>query len=376
MLLAHPAVMQAVTFAFLDERVGEEVGAAVVLRPGMEASERELQEFASARVADFKVPRVVVVLDEIPKGPTGKVQRLGLAERLGVGGEERAAVAFVEPRTQTERALAALWSEILRVPQVSARDDFFALGGDSMLAAELVARLRESHGPPDLPLTTLVWAPTLEQLAAELDGHAERRPDGLVVPIQTRGTRPPLFFVHALDGEVVRFPALARRLGADQPLYGVRARGLDGREAPHSSLDEMVSDYVTATRAVQPHGPYFLGGICLGAPIAIEMAKRLQADGEEVEPPDADRSARAGAPRQDLESPLATPPRGRKDPKRRLQLEPRAAVFASARSGAPSPAIAAPRACREHGVSCPARRSTERFRRHPQPVAGALRVHG
>ena len=210
------------------------------------------------------------------------MQRLGLAERLGVGGEERAAVAFVEPRTQTERALAALWSEILRVPQVSARDDFFALGGDSMLAAELVARLRESHGPPDLPLTTLVWAPTLEQLAAELDGHAERRPDGLVVPIQTRGTRPPLFFVHALDGEVVRFPALARRLGADQPLYGVRARGLDGREAPHSSLDEMVSDYVTATRAVQPHGPYFLGGICLGAPIAIEMAKRLQADGEEV----------------------------------------------------------------------------------------------
>jgi thioesterase domain-containing protein len=199
-----------------------------------------------------------------------------------VGDEERAVGAFVEPRTDTERELAALWSKILRVPRVGSSDDFFALGGDSMLAAELVARLRELRDRPDLPLTCLVWAPTLGQLAAELDGPPRKQPESLVVPIQTGDTHPPVFFVHALDGEIVRFPALARRLGADQSFYGVRARGLNGDEPPHENRDAMVRDYVDQVRAVQPRGPYFLGGICLGAPIAMEMAKRLQAAGEGV----------------------------------------------------------------------------------------------
>jgi acyl-CoA synthetase (AMP-forming)/AMP-acid ligase II/acyl carrier protein len=281
-LLAHPAVAQAVAFSVPDRRLGDEVGAAVVLRPGRSVTERELQQFAGERLADFKVPRHLAVVDEIPMGTTGKLQRIGLAERLGLGETKRPSAASAEPRTELERELAQLWREILDVERVGADDDFFALGGDSILAVELIATLRVRYGRPRLPLTTLVWAPTVTQLAAELAGDEEDAPLSPAVPVRREGSRPPFFFVHGLDGEIVGFGTLAHRLGPDQPFYAIRARGVDGEDKPHESLEEMVSDYVDSVRAVQPHGPYYLGGVCLGASVAVEMAKRLAAAGEEV----------------------------------------------------------------------------------------------
>ncbi len=282
-LLSHPAVAQAVAFAVPDTRLGEDVGAAVVLHEDASVSERDLREFAAERIADFKVPSVLVFVDEIPKGPSGKLQRIGLAETLGIGPRERGtSPRFEEPRTALERELTNLWTEVLGVERVGVSDDFFALGGDSLLAAELVARLREDYGQPRLPLTTLVWAPTVERLAVELtEGTAARRSQ-LVVPVQPEGELAPAFFLHGLNGEAVSFAALAQRLGPAQPLFGIRARGVVPGEEPHESFEEMVSDYLAGVRDVQPRGPYYLGGLCMGAPIALEMAKRLQADGEEI----------------------------------------------------------------------------------------------
>jgi acyl-CoA synthetase (AMP-forming)/AMP-acid ligase II/thioesterase domain-containing protein/aryl carrier-like protein len=284
-LLAHPAVAQAVAFAVPDARLGEEVGAAVVLRDGaLEPGVQELQAFVGERLADFKVPRTVAVVEEIPKGATGKLQRLGLAERLGIGGGRPEAAPFVAPRTATERQLAELWRELLGVGEIGVDDDFFALGGDSILAAELVARLRE-EGARSLSLTTLVWAPTIAALAAEL-GHGAKgsgSPSALVT-IQRGGERPPLFFVHALDGEAARFGALARSLGADQPLYALREPGVDEQRPRHSSVEAMAESYLAEVRAVQRQGPYFLGAVCMGAAIAIEMARALIAQGEDVGP--------------------------------------------------------------------------------------------
>ena len=187
-LLAHPAVAQAVAFSVPDRRLGDEVGAAVVLRPGRSVTERELQQFAGERLADFKVPRHLAVVDEIPMGTTGKLQRIGLAERLGLGETKRPSAASAEPRTELERELAQLWREILDVERVGADDDFFALGGDSILAVELIATLRVRYGRPRLPLTTLVWAPTVTQLAAELAGDEEDAPLSHAVPVRREGT--------------------------------------------------------------------------------------------------------------------------------------------------------------------------------------------
>ncbi len=171
-LMDHPAVAQALSFAIPDERLGEEIGAAVVLRPGGRATPAELREFAAGRLIHFKVPRRIVFLDELPKGPTGKPQRIGLAARLGITSVEEktpaARAAYQAPATPTEKRLADIWASILRVPQVGRRDDFFWLGGDSILATQMMVHVREAWRA-DIPVSRLLEARTLESFAAAVD---------------------------------------------------------------------------------------------------------------------------------------------------------------------------------------------------------------
>ena len=150
-LLDHPAVAQAVTFARPHRQLGEDVAAAVVLRSGGRADEKQLQAFAATRLADFKVPGRILIVDEIPTGPTGKVQRIGLAARLGLAEERSEAAAYEAPRTPIEQTIAAIWSEVLDCAQAGRNDNFIHLGGDSMLAAQLISRIRDRLGV-ELPL--------------------------------------------------------------------------------------------------------------------------------------------------------------------------------------------------------------------------------
>jgi acyl-CoA synthetase (AMP-forming)/AMP-acid ligase II len=279
-LLRHEAVDQAVTFGMDDPRLGEEVAAAVVLAGERRPDERALQDFVAQQLAPFKVPRRIVVLDEIPKGPTGKVQRIGLAERLGVepapsAGLERSPSRFFEPH------VIEIWESVLGLSGLNVSDDFFALGGDSILGAEAVARVRDLVDRPDLPLVSIVRAPTPAAMVREVFADIEVARSGLI-PLQESGSRPPLFLVHPLDGEILAFAVLARRLGTDQPSYALRSRGIDDGTTVQSSLTEMAADYVAEIRAVQPHGPYLLGGFCMGGPVAIEMGLQLRAAGEDV----------------------------------------------------------------------------------------------
>jgi acyl-CoA synthetase (AMP-forming)/AMP-acid ligase II len=172
-LLDHPAVAQAVAFAIPDARLGEDVAAAVVLREKESATPVELREFVSTRLADFKIPRRIVILPEIPKGPTGKLQRIGLAKTLGLSGAERppAGSEHVPPRTPLEEELVRIWTEVLRVEGIGVTDDFFALGGDSVLASQVMARLQSSLGV-ELSLVTLFDAPTVAGLAGRVGAVA------------------------------------------------------------------------------------------------------------------------------------------------------------------------------------------------------------
>jgi acyl-CoA synthetase (AMP-forming)/AMP-acid ligase II/acyl carrier protein len=178
-LMAHPAVAQAATFAMPDPRLGEEVAAAVVLRPGYSATQESLRHFAAERLAHFKVPARVVIVDDIPKGPTGKLQRVGLADRLGLAASpERAGQEgqHVAPRTETERAITAIWEEVLGREGVGVEDDFLELGGDSMLATQVVSRIREMLGV-ELLLIALFDARTVAGLAQTVDEMRRSAPD-------------------------------------------------------------------------------------------------------------------------------------------------------------------------------------------------------
>ncbi len=167
-LLGHPGVAQAVTFAIPDDRLGEEVGAAVVLAAGARCDEASILAFVAERLTDFKVPRRIVILDELPKGPTGKLVRIGLAGMLGLDRPARvsAAQAALDGGEAVEftALLRAIWCEVLRVETVADDADFLALGGDSVSAAQVIARLRARCGR-ELSIAEFFDRTTLESMA-------------------------------------------------------------------------------------------------------------------------------------------------------------------------------------------------------------------
>jgi acyl-CoA synthetase (AMP-forming)/AMP-acid ligase II len=165
-LLEHPSVAEAATFAIPHRTLGEEVAAAIVLRPGAAATQKDIRQFAMVRIAAFKVPRQVFFVTEIPKGPTGKVQRLGMAAKLGVA--TAIPQASVSPRTPLEKTLARVWADALQVEQVGIHDDFFVLGGDSLLATRLVIRIYEiMHLEVDV--SDIFEAPTVAEMAERIE---------------------------------------------------------------------------------------------------------------------------------------------------------------------------------------------------------------
>ena len=169
-LLGHPAVAQAVTFALPDTRLGEDIGAAVVLRNEASATADDIRRFVAARLADFKVPNRVLFLDEIPNTSTGKPQRIGLAERLGITPAQRdeETIEFVSPRTSMEKMLAGIWVEVLGIERVGIHDDFFRLGGDSILGARLISRIREA-AQVDVSFVTFFEARTIADMAKGIE---------------------------------------------------------------------------------------------------------------------------------------------------------------------------------------------------------------
>jgi amino acid adenylation domain-containing protein len=275
----HPAVREAVATVREDAPGDRRLVAYVTAEPG-EVSPAELRAWVGGRLPEYMVPSAVVVLDSFPLLPNGKTDRgaLPAPEPAGGGG----AAGEVAPRDALELAIARAWAEVLGVPAVGVRDSFFELGGHSLLGVRLMGRIEELTARR-LPLAALFAAPTVEALASALRGEAAMGGAGPLVPIQPHGAGRPLFFVHAAGGNVVGYAELARRLGPGQPFYGLQSRGLDGDEAPHERIEAMAADYLAEIRAVQPAGPYRLGGWSMGAVVAFEMARQLEAAGDAVE---------------------------------------------------------------------------------------------
>jgi acyl transferase domain-containing protein/thioesterase domain-containing protein/acyl carrier protein len=185
----------------------------------------------------------------------------------------------VAPRDETERRIAAICGELLGVENIGVHDDFFELGADSLITLRITDRIRQELGR-EVPAHAAFRGSTVERMARALDQRADPAPSSPLVAIQPNGTRPPLFFVHPAAGIVFPYFALARELGPDQPFYGLQARGLDGNEPPDRTIEEMARHYVEALRAVQPRGPYFVGGFSFGCLVAFEMAQQLRRAGE------------------------------------------------------------------------------------------------
>ncbi len=221
---------------------------------------RRSREFAGGRLAGFKVPRRIVLLDELPKGATGKVQRIGLAERLGLGGVAADGATprppYAAPGTEREQAVAALWSDLLDVAHVGLHDDFFALGGDSIAAAELMATIAERGWTPgELAPGTLLLAPTLERFAGLLDRSDLRLGGSMLLPLRTGDdSLEPLFLVHTHEGHVLHYLPLAHSLAAERPVWAFEA-STDGRRRAFPGSGSRTWRRRTSTSSVPSRPP-------------------------------------------------------------------------------------------------------------------------
>jgi amino acid adenylation domain-containing protein len=251
----------------------------------------ELAEPLQRRLPAYMVPSAFVALPALPLTANGKIDRRALPAPVFEDAADDA--GYLAPRDALEAELATLWAEVLALPRIGVRDDFFRRGGYSLLAMRLFARIEQQFGAA-LPLAALLERPTVEYLAERIRELRSRpaavpalhdvdsRSFSHLVPIQTRGRRAPLFCVHGAGGNVLNFSRLAHYLGLARPLYGLQARGVDGRTAPFLSIEDMAAAYLQELRALQPQGPYYLGGYCGGGVIAFEMARRLRGEGETV----------------------------------------------------------------------------------------------
>ncbi|MBN1165176.1 MAG: AMP-binding protein [Candidatus Krumholzibacteriota bacterium] len=278
-LREHPSVRECLAMLREDRPGAKQLVAYIVAADRSQQVEENWREFLRTRIPEYMIPTAFVYLDALPLSPSGKVDRNALPQPQQRRAEREG--GYRAPRNEAEKRLARIWEKLLGISPVGIDDDFFELGGHSLLAVRLFAQIQKTFGK-NLPLAIIFEAPTIALLAGQVSDQDWQLSGKSLVPITSGGSKPPVYCVHAYGGGVFYFRELARRLGSDQPFYGLQAVGLDGKQPALRTVEEMAERYINEILAIQPSGPYYLSGRCLGAYIALEMACQLRKRGEQV----------------------------------------------------------------------------------------------
>ncbi|MFC4036159.1 amino acid adenylation domain-containing protein [Streptomyces polygonati] len=274
-LSRHPAAGQTAVVVREDRPGDKRLVAYVVPRAGTSVTEAEFLAAAGRELPSHMVPSAVVLVESIPLTVNGKPDRKALpAPKL------RSAPSGRRPRNPREEVLCGLFAEILNVPGVGIDDNFFALGGHSLLGVRLMSRMRTALGV-ERTVRDLFRSPTPAGLLG--DGAEAGDPMGVLLPLSPRGTRRPLFCVHPGTGVGWSYAGLAQHLGTDQPLYALQTRALREPDYSPRDVEEMAEEYLRRIRQVQPWGPYRLLGWSFGGTVAHAIAALLAKTGERAE---------------------------------------------------------------------------------------------
>lgn len=297
-LLSHPAVTEAVVFAIPHPVLGEAVGAAVVLRADP-LTESDLRRYVSARLSEYKVPARIVVTPDIPKGPGGKPRRHLLPDYFGLTAAHAtvpAARPSQSPLTPLEIRLAGIWAGVLQLENISLDDDFFALGGDSFAANQLLNETSAQFGCGNGREERFEFfeTPTIAGQARSLERAMSRTTTAEYPPEvaylspqhahsigswQHSADRPPVFMLPWSDSGGEYLAHMARAIGEEWPFCILSNAAV---QQPGASIPSIAEPLLQRLLAIQPEGPYVLGGHCFGAVVAYEMARQLQAMGRTV----------------------------------------------------------------------------------------------
>lgn len=283
-LLPEPGVGEVLVMAREDRPGDQRLVAYVRVEPELTPALFTTRQGAwRARLRDilpaYMVPADFVRLTEWPITPNGKIDRKALPRPDA----RRSADALVadKPRTDIEKRIASIWAEALGHTDIGLNDDFFDLGGHSMIAVQVMTQLEKETGRR-LPLSTLLTFPTIQKLASLFTSEEPVSRWKSLVPIRPEGTKDPIYIIHGIGLNLLNFSSLVAYMSPEQPIYGLQARGLDGTDEPFDSIEAIAEFYISEVLQQNPEGPYAIAGYSFGGYVALEMARQLQAMGKRV----------------------------------------------------------------------------------------------
>ncbi|MBW4644832.1 MAG: amino acid adenylation domain-containing protein [Goleter apudmare HA4340-LM2] len=274
----HPQIREAVVMAQTDKFTHQQLIAYIVPHHHTPTLP-DLRDFLKQKLPEFMIPATFFVLTALPLTPSGKVDRRSLTQQEFSRLNRLA--SLIPPRNKLEQQLAEIWIEILQIPEISINDNFFEIGGNSLLAVHLMNAIAEKFHQ-ELPLAILFTNSTIAQLTAIIQNPTNIPSPTPLVPIQPKGHKQPFFCIHPAGGQVLCYSSLARYLGTDQPFYGLQAQGFYNDAEPLTTVEAMASLYVQAIRTFKPQGPYQIGGWSFGGVVAYEVAQQLHKQGQQV----------------------------------------------------------------------------------------------
>ncbi|OQW32699.1 MAG: hypothetical protein A4E19_04880 [Nitrospira sp. SG-bin1] len=270
-LSRHSAVRQAVVTAREEQQGVKQLVAYVVCQDGPVPSQSELRAFLRSQIPDYMIPSLFVFLDAMPLTANNKIDRKALPAPASA---LPTAAVRVLPTDRTDVQMAVLWQQVFGINDIGIHDNFFDLGGHSLKAAQLFYLIEQVYGR-QLPLSTLFQAPTIATLTSLLVQDQRTSPWQSLIAMQPSGSATPVFLVSAAGGGILWFAQFARLLGQAHPVYGLQARGYDGKVEPYDSVPEMARHYIAEIRSRFPQGPYIIIGVCTGGLVAYEIAQQL-----------------------------------------------------------------------------------------------------
>jgi len=278
-LTQYPTINDNVVIVREDTPGDKKLVAYIIRKEKLDTDIPELRLFLKTKIPDYMVPSAFVFIEKFPLTPNGKIDRKALPSPLEMAPQQ--AKTYMEPQTGMEKKLAKIWSEVLKIERIGMDENFFEIGGHSMIAVTLMVKIEKELGMR-LPLAILFDHSNIHDMAQLLDKKVEPISWGSLVPIRSKGTKKPLYLVHGAGLNLLLYTTIVAHLDPDQPVFGLQAKGLDGVDEPLYTIEGIAAYYNSEIMKVDKSGSYALAGFSMGGQLAYEMARQLVEAGKTV----------------------------------------------------------------------------------------------